>query len=76
MTAVIMLAAGLLAGALQVGLLARDARHPGVSFFPVRLALVAGVLLLAASTGHLLAGAAGWAIGFASTMPIAYRRLS
>ncbi|MDX1804156.1 MAG: hypothetical protein R3292_08745 [Alcanivorax sp.] len=56
----------LLAGTVQVGLLARAARQPLllIGFLP-RLLLVTAVLGSAAWAGHLPAAAAGWLCGFA-----------
>ena len=59
---------GVAAGVLQALLLRRSATagappHPLVA--PARLLLVGAVLTAAALSGHLLAGAVGWLVGFA-----------
>ncbi len=67
---------GVLAGIAQAGLLGRSARGvPSPSAFFLRLALVGGVLYLAARTGHLPLGAAGWLLGFSAGVAMVYRRL-
>lgn len=67
---------GAAAGAIQAGLLARragGASHP-LSFL-ARLGVVVVVLFVAARTGYLLWGAAGWPVGFGLGAAVAYRRL-
>lgn len=66
MTGGLFFALGGLAGMLQATLLRRSAVrgvHPVSAF--LRLAAVAAALVLAALHGHLVAGAAGWAVAFA-----------
>ncbi|MCB9594969.1 MAG: hypothetical protein H6719_19765 [Sandaracinaceae bacterium] len=63
MTGTITFAAlGLLVGGSHGLLLARGEGHP--LGFLARYALVAGFLVLAATQGHVLAGAAGWGAAF------------
>jgi hypothetical protein len=67
---------GAAAGAAQVGLLGRSVRR-GLDPLGLlaRIGLVAAVLVLAATTGHLAMGAAGWFAGFALAVGTAQRRL-
>lgn len=67
--------AGLAVGIAQAGLLARAAAHgPHPLGLLVRVGLVASVLVVAAVSGHLLAAAAGWLLGFAAAVVVARRR--
>jgi len=63
-------------GAVQarsLGTTARSGPHPlGLI---LRLSLVTAVLVLAARADQLWFGAAGWALGFAATSALVYRRL-
>jgi len=67
---------GVAAGVFQALLLGRAARA-GVHPLEVllRLLLVGAVLFASAVFGHLLAGASGWAGGFAITGSLLMRRL-
>lgn len=66
MTAWLFVALGTFAGAVHAVLLHRDVqRGPFLGSWLMRMLLVGAVLLFAAHGGHLLAGAAGWASGFA-----------
>lgn len=69
---------GAAAGVLQAMLLRRAATagalpHPLAA--PARMLLVGAVLAAAALSGHLLAGAAGWVVGFSVTAASLVRRL-
>ena len=67
---------GALVGALQAGLLARSARGgPSPASVLFRLVLVAGFLLLAARSGRLLLGTAGWMSGLVAACLLLYGRL-
>lgn len=75
MTAALFIALGAAAGLGQAALLARDARGgTGAGGVLLRLLLTGAALLLAATRGHLLAAAAGWAAGFAAGTIGAARR--
>jgi len=64
------------AGAVQAASLARSARsHPSPLAPFARLMLVGAVLLVAARSGHVALGAAGWLVGFALSVALFYRRL-
>jgi len=67
---------GAQAGLAQAGLLFFAARRgPGPASALTRLLLVGALLLLAARSGHLLFGAVGWIVGFASTALVLQQRL-
>lgn len=76
MTAVLFGLSGMAVGAAQAGLLGRQAgRASGALSFPLRFLLVAAVLTIAASAGHVFSGAGGWLLGFALASIVVYRRL-
>jgi len=67
---------GVAAGAIQAGLLGRSVRRgPWPMGLVARLGLVAVVLAVAARSGHVVAGAAGWFAGFLVMAAIAHRGL-
>ncbi len=72
-------AAGLVVGFLHASMLWRDV-HKFTAWSPLmgmlRLSLVAASLVVAAVSGQILAGAAGWAVGLATlgTLFMARRR--
>jgi hypothetical protein len=75
-TAASIVLAGIAVGGLQATLLARAARRrAGGLGVLLRLGLVAAVLLVAARSGHLVAAAAGWALGFGVASLVWVRRL-
>jgi hypothetical protein len=64
-------------GVLHARMLASAAaRGPHPLTLLLRFSLVAGVLVVAALTGHLFAAAGGWAAGFAVAAVISHRRLA
>jgi hypothetical protein len=68
MIAALFFTLGVAAGVLQALLLRRSARRgPGALDAVLRLLAVAGALVAAALSGHLLAAALGWASAFAIT---------
>ena len=77
MTAILFVTIGGLTGVVHALALARAAagRARPLSA-PLRLLAVAGVLLAAALTGHLLAAASGWAAAFATAAIVLSRRRS
>lgn len=81
MTPVYWAAFGALAGLAQVALLRRGARRETSAGFgpllgPLRLVLVAVVLVVAASAGHLFAAAVGWGAAFVIAFNFAFWRWS
>jgi len=63
------------AGVAEVWLLARSLRTGRNSLSWLgRLLMVVVVLLLAATSGHLLSGALGWALGFGVAVAVTSRR--
>jgi hypothetical protein len=67
---------GAAAGAVQAGLLAREARgRPSAMLLFARLALVGLLLFLAARAGSLGFGVGGWMAGFAAAGAAVRRRL-
>jgi hypothetical protein len=65
------------AGATQAHDLARTARFGARPLaLAGRLAFVAAMLVVAAQTGYIILGAAGWALGFVTTAAVEHGRLS
>jgi hypothetical protein len=71
-----LLVLGAMAGAVQAAFLARSVRgKPGAASAVARLGIVAMLLFVAASAGHLMAASVGWLAGFGGAGTVVYHRL-
>jgi hypothetical protein len=75
MTAALALLCSAAVGVIEARWLGRSVRAPSVLGAPLRLLLVAAVLLATALLGELAVGAIGWAMGFVVAAAFVHRRL-